>query len=141
MAPWRRQLVDLGHGNIMTSGQQAQVYGGGIGYACNVAFISGSFYGYIQGNGGSITPATYKGVTLLHVGVHGGADDFSIYMIPPVLPQNFFDRVIVQDTAGVFRTYLTSAAFYSPGSTTWQWGVGANPVWTATGLRSVRLLP
>jgi hypothetical protein len=73
--------------------------------------------------------------------VHGGADDFSIYMIPPVLPQNFFDRVIVQDTAGVFRTYLTSAAFYSPGSTTWQWGVGSNPVWTATGLRSVRLLP
>lgn len=55
------------------------------------------------------------------------------------LPQNFFNRILIQDGAGVVRTYTSASATYvGAGDTLWEWGTGSNPVYTAGDTGKVR---
>lgn len=55
------------------------------------------------------------------------------------LPQNFFNRILIQDGAGVVRTYTSASATYvGSGDSLWEWGTGSNPVYTAGDTGKVR---
>lgn len=121
----------------MTSGVQASAgvcVSGAAGFSVGVAIPIAGFTGFISGSGGSVSPASFKGRNIDACGTtfSGSLTDFEFSLDGGgVLAQNFFKAVLVQRTNGTWVRYETSAASFGAGASTWIWGSGSNPVWTA----------
>lgn len=103
-----------------------------------------SRWGYLRLGFGAIaagtTPGIFQGFTINSLYSEAGARDlvFSMFSGGVVRPQDFFRQIFLRDNAGTatraFRT-ADAASFSSSagpsGLTIWQWGVGADPVWTS----------
>lgn len=96
---------------------------------------TGSFYGFVIANIGTVTPSAYGGANIRNI-VNDSSYDIQV-AFEGTLAQNFFSGIVVQTTAGSFRTFLTSAATTfqqvpgSPNVTLWNWDSNT-PVFTST---------
>lgn len=132
----------------MTAGVQAaqgvSIAASGENFSVTVG-NSGTFYGFITtGPVGAVSPASFKGITIDAVATDTTvpAYDFSVSLDGGgVLAQTFFRAALVQRTNGTWVRYETSAASFSAGTSTWSWGTGSSPVWSATGTRALILYP
>lgn len=96
--------------------------------------------GFVNLGIGTISPATFKGATINSLYSEGGVRDVVFSIIAgPGIPQNYFKQICLRagSAIGVNTICLRSAdaaSFTSFGGggglTTWQWGTGANPVWS-----------
>lgn len=102
---------------------------------------SGTVFGFVSGSIGSITPASFKGVTIDAAASDTTipAFDFSFSLNSGALAQTFFRAALVQRTDGTWIRYETAAASFSAGTGTWTWGTGSSPAYTATGTRALIL--
>ncbi len=93
---------------------------------------SGTNYGYSSAGGyGNITPGSYgnSGGAIPIFGTRSNNGfDFGIEMTTS-MPQNWFERLVVQDTGGTWRNYRSADAVYASGL--WTWGTGSDRVWSA----------
>lgn len=107
--------------------------GGGSRYTVTIG-NSGNNYGYNDGTPiGSISPASYRGVTVRVVSNDISANTFTV-TLNDVQVQSFFTGIEIQKTDGTTQLYYTAAAasFVSgPLTTAWQWNT-ASDLWTAT---------
>lgn len=106
--------------------------GGGSRYTVTIG-NSGNNYGYNDGTPiGSISPASYREVTIKVVANDISANTFTVTLNGDQV-QSFFTGIEVQKTDGTMQTYYTSStSFFSGGLTTiWQWNT-ASDLWTAT---------
>lgn len=61
--------------------------------------------------------------------VFGGGADFSIICDTAFIPQDAFFEIHVQNSANVWRHFLSSAASYNTNNTSWTWPDGTDDVW------------
>lgn len=112
--------------------------GASFSYALTVANNGGTpgTFGFnrLEGtNPGAISPiGTLKGVTIEIIRSSTASEDL-IISLAGIRAQNFWRMIVIQTTAGAWRTYLSSAATYSAVvNTTWSFGSGSSPVFTST---------
>ncbi len=93
-------------------------------------------YGYstVDSNPGSLSPiGTFRGVAFQRIRSASGSEDLLISFGTAGILQTFWRRVVLQQTDGSWRSYLSSAAtFNNAVITTWSFGSGSSPIWTAT---------
>lgn len=127
--------------SVNDSGTWRTVYGRETVSVTVGDFSSGNFYGLVSGGAqaGAVTPTTYRGETIFHLYSQFTQNDFVVSLGGTGVAQNFFRAVVVQDTAGNFRTFLSGDVWtFTQGTSpnfrsTWQWGLGGgNRVWTST---------
>jgi hypothetical protein len=96
-------------------------------------------FGFLSPSFGSISPANAIGQSV--VGLFcDGSRDFELRLSDASLAKSFFPRLLVQNSAGEMVNYFTADATHSTGLlTSWRWGNGSSPVWTATGTRAVQI--
>lgn len=105
-------------------------------YSVVTAALPGSSFGYDSVSGGSISPSTLKGQSITNMQMISGLRNFAITINAGSLPQNFFSRILVQNSAGNYVSFNSSAASYTQGGANciWVFGDGTAPVWNAAGL-------
>lgn len=127
----------------MTAGQQAATYGNAANLY-NVTYVE-YFGGYqfVRGAAGTLTPANYGAVPVHDIGSSYVANTFFFALLNPSLPANYFSKIEVRDSAGVWRTFTAASGSVSADSaaTYWEWATGAAPVWTGPGSSQFRLYP
>lgn len=116
--------------NVLAAG------GGKFVYSVTVGSFAGPSYGFNNSAGaGAISPATFRGLTVLDVDSRSGNNDFNL-TLSTVVAQTYFQYVMVQRTDGAWTIYHQADAFFTGGpiNTLWTWGfgVGGDPAWTAT---------
>lgn len=104
---------------------------------------SGNVFGFVSGSIGAVSPAPFKGVNIDAAATDAvtvPTFDFSLSLDGGgALAQTFFRAVLVQRTDSTWIRYETAAASFSVGTSTWTWGTGSSPVFTATGTRAMIL--
>ena len=108
-------------------------------YSAVVVDLGSNIYGANGDFGSSITPATFRGATVLAVTCRpvaaGSPYDFQISIddnLGSEPGQAWFRWLRVRDTAGNWRYYSSSSATYFFGLfSSWTWGSGSNVVWTS----------
>lgn len=112
--------------NAILAGRSSKTYSVTIGTG------GASNYGYSPGSFGAISDTNVAGRTFTSLATdETGTTDFTLGISGAAVSQGYIHRVVVQDTAGATRTYLTSNATFGPGNF-WYWGNGSSRVWTAT---------
>lgn len=123
----------------MTGVLNAMAGQGGYKYLCTVVDVGGGVRRANVSGSGLITPSIpFKGATVSQCDCIGDSLGFRIFLSGASYAQNFFSRLVVQDSVGVFRT-LTSASATDfttdVGGSVWDWDVagGTSLVWPAAG--------
>jgi hypothetical protein len=99
---------------------------------------SAGVFGYstVDGsNPGSLSPIlTFRGATIQRIRSSNVSEDLLINLATAGLPQTFWRLLVIQDTTGAWRRYFSSAAtaFSNGVITSWSFGTGSSPVFTAT---------
>jgi hypothetical protein len=122
------------------SGAVQAVASAAAGYGANrcvVNDVGGGVRRSGENGGGALTPnSSFKGTTIVQADCIGTTLGFRIY-IYGVVSQDFFSKLVVQDSAGVFRTLTSASAdsFANPSNSSWDWTVagGTSLVWPAAG--------
>jgi hypothetical protein len=120
---------------------------GRAGYVnlCSVSALGGGVF-RAGGTGGPISPnAPFKGATIVQAESISTTLGFRIYLSGNQV-QTFFSQLMVQDSAGVFRTLTSASATtfgFNGSETGWEWSVagGTSLVWTSAGTRLLQLYP
>jgi len=109
-----------------------------IAYGVTVANNGGTpnRFGYAPGevtNPGAISPiTTFRGVSIVQLNANNTSFDFLVSLTGSVA-QTLWRSLVVQQTDGSWRRYLSANATFSAGVVTnWQFGSGSSPVWTST---------
>jgi hypothetical protein len=92
---------------------------------------------------GSVQPNRYRGDTIgsLYTQLVDAPRDLVFGLTGFDQGQSFFTSLLVRDSTGAWRTYTSASATYDGvGGSTWFWGDGSNPVWTAAGQSLFRLI-
>lgn len=117
----------------------AQMAASCFGYGLTPGNLGGTagVFGYstIDSNPGSLSPiGTLRGVTIQRLRSATADADLRVSLVTAGLPQTFWRMVLVQGTDGDWRRYMSASAtsFSNAGITTWAFGTGSSPVWTAT---------
>lgn len=98
-----------------------------------------SFAGSDPGTLGPIT--SLKGKSFEFLRSDSSSRDLIVQLASPDVAQSFWRMVMVQDTSGVWRRYLSANATSFTGRF-WGFGTGSSPVWTSTaGPRGVIFFP
>lgn len=107
-----------------------------LNYSVTLGNPSGLLYGFFSppSAAGSISPTTLKGVSILQCFTEGAVRDFGISLVGTGIAQSFWHHLVVQSTAGTWRSFNSSAASFNDTGTqcNWFFGAGASPVWTST---------
>ena len=108
-----------------------------FGYSVTIGNNGGSpgVFGYstVDSQGGAISPVgTLKGQSFQRIRSSSASEDLLV-SIAATVSQNFFRSLTIQDTGGVWTILTSAGATYqtSAGVTTWRWGSGSFPYWTA----------
>lgn len=121
---------------------------GGLRYSVSIGSSGGSpvVYGYNTSVPyGAISSTAFLGRTIMAVGSNQGAGQYALSVALNYtgsdLPTNFFQAVWVQCTDGSWKTYRTSAAFFS--LNIWSWDTVGARAWTGTSpaSRDIILVP
>lgn len=122
----------------MTSGTQAAA---GVASAASYSYSLGpaenalGAFGYdsTSGTPGTLGPVTtLKGATIITLRADNLSADLAL-VIQGVRAQAFWRMIMVLETSGTWRRYLSANATYSTATNTlWSFGTGSNRVWTAS---------
>lgn len=94
-------------------------------------------FNFAGSNPGSLSPiTTFKGKSIELFRSDSAQYDLLIQLASPDIAQSFWRSVVVQDTSGVWRRYLSASATSFTGRS-WTFGNGSSPVWTSATPRGV----
>lgn len=120
------------------TGATATMAGASISYGVTVANNGGTAgrFGYAPAEGtnpGAISPiTTFRGANIVQLNANNTSFDFLV-SLNGVLAQTLWRSLVVQQTDGSWRRYLSAnATFATTTVSNWQFGTGSSPVWTST---------
>jgi hypothetical protein len=124
----------------MTAGQQGSDGTSalsGNAYRVTVADSGGAF-AYLRGSLGALVPdVPFRTRNINRIQSTAAVRDLRLEIAPAGLAQSLFTRVIIQKTSGVWVVYTSASAAFTAdsglGTTLWQWGAGADVVYSAAG--------
>lgn len=108
--------------------------GSGANMVAVLATTGGDVAGVTVGVSGTLTPSVLQGTSVLTIDSNPGGFDLRIFISGIYTQTGFFRRVRVTDGDGVLQAFTAAAAdsFTAvSGESSWTWGTGASPVWTA----------